>query len=185
MGPKTAPTVLPKVKVEETKTELGTGGGGAKKVLFWLLFSLKVVSNSSETLWTVARQAPLSMGLPRQEYWSRLPFPSPGDLPDPGIKPMSLISSALAGGFFTTSITWEALSCATGHQNPLWRNVYVGSSAHFLFLFFCFSLSCMSCLYVFEINPLSVASVTNIFFHSEGCLLVLFIGSFAVQKLLS
>ena len=44
------------------------------------------------TLSTVARQAPLSMGLSRQEYWSGLPFPTPGDLPDPGIKPMSLAS---------------------------------------------------------------------------------------------
>ena len=41
------------------------------------------------TLWTVARQAPLSMGLSRQEYWSGVPFPSPGDLPDPGIEPGS------------------------------------------------------------------------------------------------
>ena len=50
------------------------------------------------TSWTVARQAPLSMGLPRQEYWSRWPFPSPGDLPDRGIEPVSPI---LAGEFFT------------------------------------------------------------------------------------
>ncbi|ELR61614.1 hypothetical protein M91_19068, partial [Bos mutus] len=48
-------------------------------------------------------QAPLSMGFARQEYWSGLPFPSPGDLPDPGIKTGSLVSAALAGGFFTTS----------------------------------------------------------------------------------
>ena len=54
------------------------------------------------TLWTVACQAALSMGFSRQEYWSRLPFPTPGDLPDPGIEPTSLVSSALAGGFFTT-----------------------------------------------------------------------------------
>ena len=51
------------------------------------------------TLRTVARQAPLSMGLPRQEYWSGLSFPSPGDLLDPGIE---LVFPALAGGFFTT-----------------------------------------------------------------------------------
>ena len=51
------------------------------------------------TLWTVALQAPLSMGFPRQEYWSGLPFPTPGDLPDPGIKRKF---PALAGGFFTT-----------------------------------------------------------------------------------
>ena len=47
------------------------------------------------TLWTVAHQAPLSMGFSRQEHWSRLPFPSPGDLPDPGIKSMSPVSPAL------------------------------------------------------------------------------------------
>ena len=50
--------------------------------------------------WTVACQAPLSMEFSRQEYWSRLPFPTPGDWPDPGIKPMSLVSPALAGRFF-------------------------------------------------------------------------------------
>ena len=49
------------------------------------------------TPWTVALQAPLSVGFPRQEYWSGLSFPSPGHLPDPGIKP---VSPALAGGFF-------------------------------------------------------------------------------------
>ena len=57
---------------------------------------------------TVAGQAPLSMGFSRQEYWSGLQFPSPRDLPDPGIEPASVISPALAGGFFTTSAPWEA-----------------------------------------------------------------------------
>ena len=57
----------------------------------------------------VAHQAPLSMEFSRQAYWSGLPFPSPGDLPDPGIERASLMSPALAGGFFTTSATWEAL----------------------------------------------------------------------------
>ena len=52
-----------------------------------------------------ARQAPLSMGFSRQEYWGRLPCPPPGDLPYPGIEPASLTSPALAGGFFTTSAT--------------------------------------------------------------------------------
>ena len=52
----------------------------------------------SATPWTIAYQAPLSMGFFRQEYWSGLPFPSPGDLPDPGIESASLV---LAGGFFT------------------------------------------------------------------------------------
>ena len=48
------------------------------------------------------------MGFSRQEYWSGLPFPSPGDLPDPGFETMSLTSPTLADGFFTTSATWEA-----------------------------------------------------------------------------
>ena len=59
------------------------------------------------TLWIVARQAPLSMGFSRQEYWSRLPCPPPGALPDPGIESKSLTSPALAGRFLTTSATWE------------------------------------------------------------------------------
>ena len=60
------------------------------------------------TPWTVARQAPLSTGFSRQEHWSGLPWPPPGDLPDPGIEPSCLMSPALAGSFFTTSTTWEA-----------------------------------------------------------------------------
>ena len=60
------------------------------------------------TPWTVAHQAPLSMGFSWQEYWSGLPCPPPGHLPDPGIKPVSVMSPAFAGGFFTTSATWEA-----------------------------------------------------------------------------
>ena len=54
------------------------------------------------TLWTVARQAPLSMEFHRQGYWSGLPFPTLGHLPNPGIKPVSLASPTLAGRFFTT-----------------------------------------------------------------------------------
>ena len=65
------------------------------------------------TPWTAAHQTPLSMGLSRQEYWSGLPCPPPGDLPDSGIKPMCLASPALAGGFFTTSTTQEALYCSS------------------------------------------------------------------------
>ena len=61
------------------------------------------------TLWTVAGQTPLSIGFSRQEYWSGLPCLPPGALPDPEIEPMSLMSPALAGGFFTTSATWEAI----------------------------------------------------------------------------
>ena len=55
------------------------------------------------TPWTVSHQAPLSMGFPRQEDWSGLPFPPPGDLPDPEVEPASLAFPALTGGFFTTA----------------------------------------------------------------------------------
>ena len=54
-------------------------------------------------------QAPLSVGFPKQEYWSGLPFPLPGDFSDPGTEPTSLVSPVLAGSFFITSATWEAL----------------------------------------------------------------------------
>ena len=64
-------------------------------VVVWLLSSAQFFATPQ----TITRQAPLSMGFPRQEYWSGLSFPSPGNLPDPRIKPMS---PALAGGFFTT-----------------------------------------------------------------------------------
>ena len=57
------------------------------------------------TLLTVTHQAPLSMGFSRQEYWNGLPFPTAGDLPDPGIEPKSLTSPALAAKFFTTIAT--------------------------------------------------------------------------------
>ena len=60
------------------------------------------------TLWTVACQVPLSMGFSRQEYWRGLPCPPSGDLPDPGIEPVSLVSPALAAGFFHIRATLEA-----------------------------------------------------------------------------
>ena len=71
----------------------------------------KVVSNSA-TPWTVTHQAPLSMGFPRQEIGVGSHALFQGDLPDPGIKPTSLMSPALTGRFFTTCSTWEA-----------WRNL--------------------------------------------------------------
>ena len=74
----------------------------SKRLLWWWwFFSRSVVSYSFMTPWTVGAppQAPLSMGLPRREYWSGLRFPSPGNLPTPGIEP---VFPALAGRFFTT-----------------------------------------------------------------------------------
>ena len=73
------------------------------------------------TLCTVALQAPLSMGFSRQEYWSGLPCPSPGDHPHSGIEPLSPRSPALAGRFFTTSTYWEALLL---WPNPKSRSCY-------------------------------------------------------------
>ena len=71
---------------------------------------------------TVACQAPLSMGFPRQEYWSRLPFPSPGDLPDPGIKPLS---PALAGGFFITEPPGKPAKIDYGNIKSIVKDSYL------------------------------------------------------------
>ena len=62
------------------------------------------------TLWTVAHQAPLSVGFSRQRYWSGFLCSPLGDLLDPGVEPLSLRSPALAGRFFITSATWEAVA---------------------------------------------------------------------------
>ena len=72
------------------------------------------------TLWTVAHQAPQSMGFSRQESWSGLTCPSPGDLSNPGIESVSLKSLALAGGFFTTSTTWEAHKSKKKKSDRMW-----------------------------------------------------------------
>ena len=81
------------------------------------------------TLWIVGHQAPLSMGFSRQEYWSGLPWPPPGNLPDPGIQPSSLMSPALAEGFFTTSTTWDNLlqgqSQLIKDLNCMWKSLYL------------------------------------------------------------
>ena len=71
-----------------------------------------------ETLWTLAHQAPVSQGFSRQEYWSGLPCFPPGDLPNPGIEPVSLMSPALAG-FFTTRATWEAHTLPSTKYHPI------------------------------------------------------------------
>ena len=84
------------------------------------------------TLWIVAGQAPLFMGFSRQEYWSGLPCPPPGDLPDLRIEPESLTSPALEGRFFTTSATWEAprrvYSTVVSYHSSPWRKQHLGVS---------------------------------------------------------
>ena len=73
-----------------------------------LLSRVRLFANSFATPWTVAPQASLSMGFSKQEYYSGLPCPPPGYIPDLGMEPASLMSPVLAGGFFITSTTWEA-----------------------------------------------------------------------------
>ena len=70
-----------------------------------------------EAPWTIARQALLSMGFPRQEYWGGLPFPSPGDLQNPGMEPMSPASPALRGRFLTTVPPGEPVLILVDAQN--------------------------------------------------------------------
>ena len=82
--------------VAKSRTQLSNG---ERLSTCFLFFHLKVISNSFGTPWTGACQAPLSLGFSRQAYWSGLPFPSPWDLPNPGIK---LVSPAFATRFFTT-----------------------------------------------------------------------------------
>ena len=81
------------------------------------------------TPWTVAHQASLCMGFCRQESWSGFACPPPGALPNPGIKPISLMSPKLAGRFFTTSTTWEALFNMVNTQPKYWSiNFSISSS---------------------------------------------------------
>ena len=93
------------------------------------------------TLRTVAHQAPLSMGISRQEYWSGLPFPTLGDLSDPGIKPMSLVSPVLAGGFFTTE-PHRKPHLSEGLCSNIWvcshENVSFSDMCGVFFVLFCF-----------------------------------------------
>ena len=100
-----------------------------------LLFSRQVMSNSFVTLWTVACQTPLSkipLEFSRQESCSGLPFSTPGDLPDPGIEPVSFASPTLVSGFFTASATWEACPvCFNKSSNPRSGLLFLTSSNTF------------------------------------------------------
>ena len=80
------------------------------------------------TSWTVAYQAPPTMGFSRQEYWNGLPYPPPWDLPDPGIEPVSLMSPSLAGRFLTTSATWEAHMEIYTYQNLKFQQHVAGET---------------------------------------------------------
>ena len=84
------------------------------------------VLSDSETPWTVAHLAPLSLEFSRQEYWRGLPFSPPGDLPHPGIEPTSLVPPALAGRARYYCAAWEAHEQRSlGVRSP-WTNKRVG-----------------------------------------------------------
>ena len=84
------------------------------------------------TPWTVARQASLSMGFSRQEYWSGLPCPPPGDLPDTGTEPASLTPPPLAGWFSTTNASWEAWLTSYYEQDTMQWLYYTHKRSWFL-----------------------------------------------------
>ena len=90
------------------------------------------------TPWTVAHQAPLPMEFSRQEYWSMLSYPAPRDLHNPGMKPVSLVSPAVAGRFLNISTTWEAIkwtwsrSVVSNSLQPMDCSL-PGSSVHGIF----------------------------------------------------
>ena len=97
------------LQVTERATEVQRIDLGLKDVVHVCVLSRFSRVQLFETPWTVALQAPLSMGFSRQEYCCGLPGLPPEDLPKPGLKLASLMSPASAGRFFTTSATWEAL----------------------------------------------------------------------------
>ena len=117
--------------------------------------------------WTVAREAPLSMEFPRQEYWSGLSSP-PEDPPDPGIQPLS---PALAGGFFTTSANWEAPFNSYAHETGkgccLLRGLMVGVGGRHRF----YHILSYSLKNIIEIIVESQAVARNNAVSSDGKLL--------------
>ena len=100
------PEPLPPFGLAYTSLQLRTGECQSIWACAWSLSHVRLFA----TPWTVTRQAYLSMGFSRQEYWSGLPFPTQGYFPDPGIQTPCLASSALAGGFFTTTAALGSLS---------------------------------------------------------------------------
>ena len=144
--------------------------GGLQSMCFQSLSHVQLFA----TPWTVASQVLLSREFSRQEHWSGLPFPTPGDLTDRGIKPESLSSPALAGRFFATvppgkPIDWQRslvgyspwgqlIDWACMHTYLLWRNVYL-SLIPFLIGWLFFVTNCMSSLFILWIKPLSVANI--------------------------
>ena len=97
-------------------------------------------------LWIVVRQAPLSMGLPRQKCWSGLPFPPPGDLPEPGIEPTSFVSPVLADKFFTTEQPGKPPGKAEWTQKRFFKDFFIWT----IFKVFTEFVTILLLFYVFE-----------------------------------
>ena len=87
-----------------------------------------VVSDPLWLPWTITRQAPLSMEFSRQKYWSGFPCPLPGAFPNLGIEPTSLMAPVLAGGFFTTSLSWDSWTAFS--HSVMSNSATPGSSVH-------------------------------------------------------
>ena len=119
------------------------------------------------------------MRFSRQEYWSGLPFPSPGDLPHLGIELTSL-KSALTGGLFTTSALWENPHAYWPPAYSLWRNVYLKSLPVFQ-LVYLLLLSCKSSLHIPD-KILENIQCANILLHFVSCLFTFLTASFEEPK---
>ena len=122
------PHLAPSRQLRLSLTHIPPGTGNVPCWLFCLVEYIYVCVLSCfrhvwlfAALWTVARQAPLSVGFSRQERWSGLPCPPPGSRPSPGVKPASPRSPALAGEFFATSATTHMYVCARPIEN--WTHV--------------------------------------------------------------
>ena len=113
---------------------------------------------------SVEPQAPLPMGFSRQEYWRGLSFPSPGDLPDPGIKPASLVSPALAGGLFTTSATWESVTFPSGNKiGWIFFNLYSSYICVCVCVYICVCIYIYVCIYIHTYPPSQLPIKNNFF----------------------
>ena len=124
--------------------------------------------SNSATLWTVAPQAPLSNRFSKQEHWSRLPCPPPGDLLDPRIEPVPLMSPAMAGMFFTTRTTWDWMLIIIEYISYLWRLLLI-----FLVVLFWWMLVNFWILkYLYSRHKLLLDMVKN-YFNGLLCLFVI------------
>ena len=121
------------------------------------------------TPWTIARQAPLSMGFSRQGYWSGVPCPPPGDLPDPGIEPMSLPSPAFAGRFFTMSTPWEALDLLSFTQLSSYLTI-INLSIHI-----CNLSSTHTCVYIYIYIYINHLCVICLIYHHLSIICLIYL----------